>query len=465
MEEKNLVSKQEKGNWLALLPIAVFLVVYIGLGIVFNDFYRMSVVVAFLVAILVACIQNRKLKFDEKLMVMAKGVADKNIITMIIIFLTAGIFAGVLGREGAESVANLFLSFIPAQYSALILFIVACFISTAMGTSVGTITVLAPIAYAISLATGVSLPLCIGTVVGGAMFGDNLSFISDTTIAATSTQGCKMKDKFKENFWIALPAALATIIVLLVFAFVSPEVNAYTPKSVNLWMLIPYVIVLIGGVLGINVFIVLLVGIGAAVIVKLIISLQSMSFISAFSNIVGGMGSGAGGMFEVIMVTLLVSMLSALMREHGGFTALLNGIKKVFKGKVGGQAGIALLVSAMDVATANNTVAIVMAAPIAKNISDEYGITNTKTASLLDIFGSVVQGIIPYGAQIMAAVSATKILALDGETIIGYAVNAGEIIPFLFYPFLLAISAVIFMFIPDRKSKKQAEVKEVKVEE
>lgn len=451
IDNKLAENNQTKGNWWALLPIAVFLVLYIGLGIIFNDFYKMSVVVSFLVAILVACIQNKKLKFEDKLSVMAQGVADKNIITMIIIFLTAGVFAGVLGREGAESVANLFLSFIPAQYSAIILFVVSCFISTAMGTSVGTIVVLAPIACAISGATGVSLPLCIGTVVGGAMFGDNLSFISDTTIAATSTQGCKMKDKFKENFWIALPAAIATIVILLVFALTSGEVNEYQPESINLWLLIPYVIVLVGGVLGINVFIVLLVGIGTAVLVKFVIFVQTMSVLDAFSQIVLGMGNGAAGMFEVIMVTVLVSILSALMREYGGFTALLNGIKKVFKGKVGGQAGIALLVSAMDVATANNTVAIVMAAPIAKNISDEYGITNTKTASLLDIFGSVVQGIIPYGAQMLYAVGATITAYETG--VITSAISAGEIIPFLFYPFLLAISAVVFMFIPEKKSK------------
>ena len=453
--EENLTidtKKENKGNWLALLPIAVFLVVYIGFGILFGSFYKMSVVVAFLVAILVACFQNRKVKLDAKLEIMAKGVADKNIIIMILIFLVAGVFAGVLGREGAESVANLFLSFIPAQYSALILFVVSCFISTAMGTSVGTITVLSPIACALSSAAGVDLPLCLGSVVGGAMFGDNLSFISDTTIAATSTQGCKMKDKFKENFWIALPAAVLTIVILLVFALVNNDVNSYVPESVNLWLLIPYVIVLVGGVLGVNVFIVLLVGIFSAVVVKFIICVQTTSVLDSFSLIIGGMGDGAKGMFEVIMVTLLVSMLSALMREHGGFTALLNGIKKIFKGKVGGQAGIALLVSAMDVATANNTVAIVMAAPIAKNISDEYGITNTKTASLLDIFGSVVQGIIPYGAQILAAVGATAIKS--GDLIIGYGISAIEILPFLFYPYLLAISAIVFMFIPSKKEKK-----------
>ena len=424
---------QKKGNWLALLPIAVFLVVYIGVSIIFNDFYAMSVVVAFLVAILVACFQNRKLKFDDKLTVMTSGIADKNIITMILIFLVAGVFAGVLGRDGAKTVADLFLSLVPANFSPLVVFIVACFISTAMGTSCGTITIMAPIALELSIATNASLPLLVGSVIGGAMFGDNLSFISDTTIAATSTQGCKMKDKFKENFFIALPAAIVTIIILVIFALTSQTTNAYTPGDVNLWLLLPYVLVLIGGIIGINVFVVLLTGIGTAILVKLFLGTEVLSIITS-------MGGGASGMFEVIMVTILVSMLSALMKEYGGFDALLSGIKKVFKGKVGGQLGICALVSAMDVATANNTVAIVMAAPIAKTISQDYGITNTKTASLLDIFGSVVQGILPYGAQMITAVSLTS-------------VSAGMIIPYLFYPFLLALSSLAFMLIPAFKKK------------
>ncbi len=421
-------SIQKKGNWWALLPIAVFLVVYIGISLIFNDFYVMSVVVAFMIAILVACLQNRKLKFEEKLSIMASGFADKNIVTMILIFLSAGIFAGTLGREGATAVADLFLSFIPAKYSALVLFIVSCFVSTAMGTSVGTISVIAPIGLALATITGGSLPLYVGAIIGGAMFGDNLSFISDTTIAATSTQGCKMKDKFKENFFIALPAAILTIVILLIFAFTSGATNDYTPSKINIWLLIPYLLVLVGGIVGINVFVVLLSGIVTAIIVKLALGTEVIAVISA-------MGSGASGMFEVILVTLLVSMLSALMREFGGFDALLSGIKKVFKGKVGGQLGISLLVSAMDVATANNTVAIVMAAPIAKTISEDYGITNTKTASLLDIFGSVVQGIIPYGAQMLKAIEVTS-------------VSVGSIFAYLHYPYLLGLSAIAFIVIP-----------------
>ena len=444
MDNKEL--KINKGNGWALLPIGVFLVLYIGLGIIFGDFYKMSVVVAFLAAILVACLQHRGVPFDEKLSIMAKGLSDKNIVTMILIFLASGIFAGILGRDSAASVADLFLSFIPAQYSALVLFVVSCFVSTAMGTSCGTIAVIGPIACSLSGSTGISLALCMGSVVGGAMFGDNLSFISDTTIAATTTQGCKMKDKFKENFFIALPAAIITIVILLIFAFTSSDVNAYTPATPNLWLLIPYVLVLVGGIIGINVFVVLLAGIGAAFIIKLCLGIE-------FVEIVGSMGSGASGMFEVILVTVLVTMLSGIMRHFGGFDALLYWVKRTFKGKVGGQLGIGALVSAMDIATANNTVAIVMAAPIAKNISEEYGITNTKTASLLDIFGSVVQGILPYGAQMIYAVSAITVAYAGG--VIPSVVSAVQIIPYLFYPFLLAISAIVFAFFPSFRFKKK----------
>ena len=437
-------TQQNKGNGWALLPIGVFLVLYIGLGILFQDFYKMSVVVAFLAALLVACLQHRAVSLDEKITIMAGAMADKNIATMILIFLASGVFAGVLGRDSAASVADLFLSVIPAQYSALVLFAVSCFVSTAMGTSCGTIAVIGPIACSLSGSTGISLALCMGSVIGGAMFGDNLSFISDTTIAATTTQGCRMKDKFKENFFIALPAALLTIGILLVFAFTAKGVTDYTPATPNLWLLIPYILVLVGGILGINVFLVLLGGIGTAFLIKLCLATPVV-------DIVGGMGSGASGMFEVILVTLLVTMLSGIMRHFGGFDALLYFVRRVFRGKVGGTLGIGALVSAMDVATANNTVAIVMAAPIAKSISEEYGITPKRTASILDIFGSVVQGILPYGAQMIYAVSAITIAHEGG--VITETVSAVGLIPYLFYPFLLGISAILFSVIPALRRK------------
>ena len=254
-----------------------------------------------------------------------------------------------------------------------------------------------------------------------------------------------MKDKFQENFFIALPAAILTVVILLIFALTATDITAYTPAAPNLWLLIPYVLVLVGGIVGINVFVVLLVGIATAVIIKLCLGI-------AFIEIVGAMGSGAGGMFEVILVTVLVTMLSGIMRHFGGFDALLYFVKRTFKGKVGGQLGIGALVSVMDVATANNTVAIVMAAPIAKSISEEYGITNKKTASLLDIFGSVVQGILPYGAQMIYAVSAVTVAYAGG--VIPSTVSAVQLIPYLFYPFLLAISAVVSAFLPTFGKKK-----------
>ena len=378
----------KKGNPIALLPIGVFLVLYLGLGILFEyvllipmGFYNIPIVVAFLVALLVACIQNRKLSFDEKLVLMGKGVGDKNIMIMILIFMTAGIFVGVVGRSSAESVAYCLLSIIPAQYAVAVLFVVACFVSLAMGTSVGTITLITPIALAVAGASGFSVPLCVASVMGGAMFGDNLSFISDTTIAACNGQGVQMKDKFRVNFGIAFPAALVSLILILVVSM--GQVGTPIQNEYNLIQIIPYLLVLIGGIIGVNVFVVLLLGIVSGSIIML------ATGATAATDLLANMGSGAAGMFETTMVAILVSAICALIRVHGGFDALLNGIKKVFKGKKGGQLGMGLLVGAMDIATANNTVAIVMANPIAKEMSEDYGISSKKAASLLDTFSCV----------------------------------------------------------------------------
>ena len=434
----------KKGNPIALLPIGVLLVLYLGMGIVFEyvmkipmGFYNIPIVIAFLAAILVACIQNRKVSFDEKLGIMAKGMADKNIITMLLIFMTAGTFVGVVGRSSAESVAYFMLSLIPAKYSVAVLFVVACFVSTAMGTSVGTITLITPIAVAVSTASGFSLPLCVASVMGGAMFGDNLSFISDTTIAACNGQGCAMKDKFRENFGIALPAALVTLVLILVLSL-NTELSGAVVKDYNLIQIIPYVLVLIGGIIGINVFVVLLVGIVSGSIIMLVAGQITMV------DLIGNMGSGAAGMFETSMVAILVSAMCALIREYGGFDALLSAIKKVFKGKKGGQLGMGLLVGTMDIATANNTVAIVMANPIAAEMAKEYGVTPRKAASILDTFSCVFQGIIPYGAQMLVAISAVHEM--------GFEISAFDVIPNLFYPGLLLISSLVFIFlIPEKK--------------
>ena len=444
MEEKT-TETVKKGNVKALLPIGVFLVLYLGLGILFEygmgipmGFYNIPVVVIFLVALLVACFQNRKLPFDDKLTIMGRGMGDKTIVTMVLIFMVAGIFVGTVGRDSAESVAYLLLSVVPVQFAVAVLFVVSCFVSLSMGTSVGTITLITPIAVAVSSASGFSLPLCVASVMGGAMFGDNLSFISDTTIAACQGQGCQMKDKFRENFKIALPAAIVSLVIILALSF-GADLGGSVVHEYDLIQLIPYLIVLVGGIIGVNVFVVLLLGILSGSIIMV------ATGATAATDLLANMGSGAAGMFETTMVALLVSAICALIREYGGFVALLNGIKSLFKSKKGGQLGMGLLVGAMDIATANNPVAIVISNPIAADMAKTYGISKRKTASLLDTFSCVFQGILPYGAQMLVAISAA--------TELGFAVSAFQIIPFLFYPFLLLISSLVFIFIvPDKKS-------------
>ena len=437
----------KKGNPKALLPIGVFLVLYLGLGIVYEyvmkipmGFYNIPIVVAFLAAILVACLQNRSVNFEDKLAVMAQGLADKNIITMLLIFMAAGAFVGVVGRSSAESVAYFMLSLIPPRFAVAVLFVVACFVSTAMGTSVGTITLIVPIAAAVSQASGFDLPLCVASVMGGAMFGDNLSFISDTTIAACNGQGCAMKDKFRENFAIVLPAALVTLVLILVLSF-RTELEGAVTHEYNLIQIIPYMLVLAGGIIGINVFVVLLAGIVSGAFIM--IATGQMAAVDLLSS----MGNGTAGMFETCMVAVLVSAMCALIRAYGGFDAMLFFIHKVFRGKKGGQLGMGLLVGAMDIATANNTVAIVMANPIACEMAEEYDITARKAASILDTFSCIFQGVIPYGAQMLVALSAVQELGLE--------LSAFDVIPKLFYPGLLLLSSLLFIGAGPSKSRRE----------
>ena len=427
-----------KGNPIALLPIGVFLAIYLGLGLLFEyglripmGFYNIPIVIAFLIAILTACLQNRALPFEKKLEVMGQGVGDKNIITMLLIFMVAGAFVGVVGRSSAQSVAYFMLDLIPARYAVAVIFIVACFVSTAMGTSVGTITLLTPIAVEVAQTTGFSSALCIGAVVGGAMFGDNLSFISDTTIAACNGQGCAMKDKFRGNFGIALPAAVATLVLILLCTHLENDAVSFT-KDYNLLQILPYLVVMVGGIVGINVFVVLIAGIVSGSVIMLATGQM------AATELLANMGTGAAGMFETSMVAVLVAALCQLIKVHGGFDALLYGIRKVFKGRRGGQLGMGLLVGAMDIATANNTVAIVIANPIAKEMSQEYGISGKRAACLLDTFSCIFQGVIPYGAQMLVAISAAAGM--------GCAISAFEIMQYLFYPYLLLATSLIAIF-------------------
>ena len=413
----------------ALLPILLFLIVYLGNGIFFEyirptegqmGFYVVSVVLAFSIALIAAFLQNRSLSFDEKIHICAKGIGDDNIVIMLFIFLMAGAFSGIASEAGgASSTANLLLSIIPGKFAVPGLFLIACLISMAMGTSVGTISVLAPIACAVSQNGGLSLPLCVGVVVGGAMFGDNLSFISDTTIAATKTQGVEMKDKFRTNIRVALPAALITLVILTVYAVVSGGAVIGTFEF-NIWQALPYFIVLGMSVLGINVFAVLIVGILLFVLVGTFTG--SLAYATALSS----MGNGISGMFETMIVTILVASIASLMKENGGFEAILSFIRKNANSRRGGMFGIAFLTAFMDIATANNTVAIVIAAPIARDITREYGVEPRQTASLLDTCSCIVQGIIPYGAQLLVAANIAKVTSVS-------------LIPFLIYPFVLTV--------------------------
>ena len=437
----------KKSNPLALIPIGVFIAFYLTLGIVFEyvmkipmGFYSVPVIVAFLLALFVAVLQTKGEKLEKKFEIMGQGIGDKNIITMLLIFMLAGIFVGVVGRSSAESVAYFMLSVTPARFAVVVLFIVSCFVSTAMGTSVGTITLIAPIAVAISEGSGFPLALCVGTVVGGAMFGDNLSFISDTTIAACNGQGCQMKDKFRTNLAVVVPAAIAALVIIM-WQSSGYDIAERINKEYDMIQIIPYVLVLISGIIGVNVFLTLIIGILSGSVIMLLTGAVN------FPDLLAGMGSGASGMFETSMVAILVAALCALIRYNGGFEALLSGIRKVFKGKKSGQLGIGLLVGLMDIATANNTVAIVMANPIASEMAKDFDISPRKTASILDTFSCIFQGILPYGAQILVALSVVNTMGME--------LSAFDIIRNLCYPMMLLISSLVFIFlIPEKKKVK-----------
>ena len=427
------MEKENKGRAIALLPIGVFLIIFLGAGIVFQDFYAMPAIVAFLIALFVAFLQNKELSFNKKIEVIAKGVGEENIITMSLIFLCAGGFSGaVTAAGGVDSTVNLGLSLIPAHFAVAGLFLIGCFISVSMGTSMGTIAALAPIAVGISEKTGFALSICIGAVVCGAMFGDNLSMISDTTIAAVKTQGCEMKDKFKANFFIVLPAAIITV---LIFWLATRNMSFQLEENLNysLWEVLPYMVVLLGALIGINVFVVLISGI----VISLIVGV-SMGHI-ALSEMFQVVGSGVTSMYDITVISIIVACIVSLVKEHGGIQFILNLIKSNINGRRGAEFGIALLALFVDACTANNTVAIVMTGPIAKEISEEFDVDPRRSASLLDMFTSVGQGIIPYGAQLLSAATLTGLTPL-------------QIIPNLYYPLLMGVCGILaIIFLPQSR--------------
>ncbi|MBQ4595499.1 MAG: Na+/H+ antiporter NhaC family protein [Firmicutes bacterium] len=423
-----------KHRILALLPFFVFLVFFAGAGIISGDFYAMPAYVAFIIALFIAFLQNRKVSFDEKLKIVAKGTGDVNIITMVLIFLVAGAFSGVVSAAGGvESTVNMGLSLLPPHMMVVGLFVIGCFISLSMGTSVGTVTALAPIALGVATQTGIPVALCAGAVVCGAMFGDNLSIISDTTIAAVRTQGCEMRDKFKQNFFIVLPAA---IITLVLFFFTSRGFEASAEFGAwNFVEVIPYLVVLIGALIGLNVFLVLFIGIILSMIVG--ISGGAFTFMESFTII----GQGMTGMFEISIISIIVACMVSLIRENGGIALIIDTIEKTVKGKRGAELGIGILVLLVDLCTANNTVAIVMAGPVARDIADKFGVDRRRSASILDIFASVGQGLIPYGAQLLTAAALVGISPI-------------ALIPNLYYPILMLVCVVLFIFFRPQKDNK-----------
>lgn len=438
----------KKGNPWALLPIAVFLVLFIAVGIIDNRMGGMfgdslPAIVGFLIALIVAFLQNpkgTKLTFEEKLNTMARGAGEENIMIMCLVFILAGAFsASVKAAGGADATVNFGLSILPGNVAVVGVFIIGCFISTSMGTSVGTIVALAPIAIGISEKTGISMALCIGAAVCGAMFGDNLSMISDTTIAATRTQGCAMKDKFRENFKIALPAAIVTAIIF----FVSTMGTNYAPAeelTYNVVRIIPYLVVLIGALVGLNVFL-LLVG-GTVLSLAIGIAYGDFGLLDTFKI----MGDGITSMYDITVISILVAGVVSLVRQNGGIDWILYVIRRCIHGKKGAEIGIAALSSVVDCSTANNTVAIVIAGPIAKEIAEDYDISPKRTASLLDIFTSTFQGIIPYGAQLLYAAAATEMATQK--------ISSVQIVPYCYYPILLGVSALLFIILGKETAKK-----------
>ena len=418
------MANQKSNGWLALSPLLVFMAVYVAGSILAGDFYKVPVAAAFIIATAYAMLITRGVsKTDEKLAIFSSGAGERNVLLMIWIFVLAGAFASTAKDIGAiDATVNATISVLPGNLLYAGLFLAACFISMAIGTSVGTIVALVPIASGIAASIGSSVPLITGIIVGGAFFGDNLSFISDTTVAATKTQGCSMQDKFKVNLWIAAPAALivaALYIVLGRGVTASPEVI-----GADWYLMLPYLLVIVLAIMGVNVVTVLATGIGVNGVIGWITG--AYDFVGWLSAI----GSGIGGMGELIIVSLLAGGMLELIRYNGGLEFIIGKLTRRISGPRGASTSIAALVSLVNVCTANNTISIITVGPLAKDISARFGLDPRKTASILDTFSCLIQGILPYGAQMLMASGLAGVSALS---IIGH----------LYYPFALGIMACL----------------------
>ena len=427
---KKNIKEMDKGNPVALIPLFVFLVLYLGMGIYFSmqgvemAFYQFPAPIAALVGIVVAFLMGSG-SMEERVSSFVKGAGENNVIIMCMIYLLAGAFSTVSQAVGGvDATVNLGLSIIPSQFLLPGLFIIAAFIATAMGTSMGTIGAVVPIAVGIASKAALPLPLTIGAVIGGAMFGDNLSIISDTTIAATQTQGVEMRDKFKMNLLIVLPAAILT----LVFLFFSGETAVQASQySYELIKVVPYIAVLFFALIGVNVFMVLFGGMLLSGLIGIVFG--DFTFIAMAQEAYAGFNS----MTEVFFLSMFAGGLAAMIRKEGGLQYLIYTISSKIKSSKGAELGIAALVSVTDVCTANNTVAIIISGPLAKNIAIENDVDLRRSASLLDIFACVWQGIIPYGAQILLAGSLAKISPI-------------QIIPNLHYNFLVLLAGLLAIY-------------------
>ena len=409
-------------GWLALSPMAVFLCLYLVASIILNDFYKIPITVAFLFSSCYAVAITLGLPMEERISVFSRGASDKSILLMVWIFILAGAFAQGAKQMGAiDSIVNLTLTILPGNLLLAGIFLASCFISLSIGTSVGTIAALVPVASGLAAKTGIDLPYMTAVVVGGSFFGDNLSFISDTTIAATQSQDCLMRDKFRVNIQIILPAAVISLLIYFIQGMsldVTPEVG-----EVNWLQVIPYLLVLGLALFGVNVMQVLLIGLAATGIVG---TLTGTPFFDWFA----AMGEGILGMSELIIVTLLAGGMLEMIRFNGGIAFIIKKMTKHIKGKRGAEMSIGALVGMADLCTANNTIAIITTAPIAKQISQQFGLDKRKVASILDTFSCMVQGIIPYGAQMLIASGLASIAPVS-------------IIGSLYYPFCVGCCAIL----------------------
>lgn len=423
MDFNKLTPIVNKPNGWALMPLVVFLCLYLVTSLIVNDFYKVPITVAFMVASIYAVATTKGLSLNDRILQYSSGAANKNIMLMLWIFILAGAFAQSAKAMGAiDATVNLTLLLLPDNLLLAGIFLASCFISLSIGTSVGTIVALVPVAAGIAAKTDVNLAFMTALVIGGAFFGDNLSFISDTTIAATRTQGCVMRDKFRVNFMIAVPAALLVFIYYIIYGVHVESANEI--QSIEWAKVIPYLIVLGTAIAGMNVTLVLLLGLLSTSVIGLIYG--SFDLFGWFAS----MGEGITGMGELIIITLMAGGMLELIRFNGGVDYILHRLTQHVKNKRGAELSIAALVSLANFCTANNTIAIITVGPLANNIAEQFKVDKRKSASVLDIFSCVVQGIIPYGAQMLIAAELTQ---LSPISIIGY----------LYYPITLGIIALL----------------------